>query len=51
MRWLVESKRQGLGRDIERQIRAGGVERTAADGAHVCGIQQKVIVVAGASIV
>ena len=49
--WPVKSQGDRLGWDIESQIRAGGVERPAADRTHVCGIQQKVIVVAGASIV
>ena len=47
----VESQGDRLGWDIECQIRAGGVERPAADRTHVGGVEQKVIVVAGASIV
>ena len=49
--WPVESQGNRLGWDIECQIRAGGVERPAADRSHVGGIQQKVIIVADASIV
>ena len=49
--WPVESQGDRLGWDIECQIRAGGVERPAADRTHVGGVQQKVIVVAGATIV